>query len=86
MESKLNSIIKFIHDNLIIDAIKLVQQDDKLLQKRKIYHNLSSFNIDKANNLSLICKNKLIMKKFYDDATPDKNRHGRTLGNENELL
>jgi hypothetical protein len=86
MENKLISIIKFIHENLIFDAIKSVQEDTFVPEKNKQFPILSSFNLTNINNISLICRNKLFMKKYYDESTSDTNKHGRTLGNEFELL
>jgi hypothetical protein len=78
MDSDFISIIKFIHDNLIVDAIKS--------EERLQFPNLSNFNLKNLENTSVICKNKLIMKKFYNEATPEVNRHNRTLGSEIELV
>ncbi len=78
MESEFISLIKFIHNNLIVDAIKS--------DERNQYPNLSHFNLKNLENLSVICKNKLIMQKFYNEATPEENRHNRTFGSERELF
>jgi hypothetical protein len=78
MDSEFISIIKFIHDNLIVDAIKS--------EERHQFPNLSHFNLKNLENSSAICRNKLIMKKFYYEATPEGKRHNRTLGSEIELV
>ncbi len=78
MESEFISLIKFIHDNLIVDAIRS--------EERLQFPNLSHFNLKNLENASVICKNKLIMQKFYYQATPEVNRHDRTFGSERELF
>ena len=77
--------IEFIHKDFIHSAIESVKADEREKEENKRLATISNFNIKNIDNLSLLCRNKLYMKKYYDDATPVENRHNRTLGN-NELV